>query len=272
MSGATEARISVHVAATPEIAGEYAANEVIARLERARLARGYMTLGCPSGRSLRTTYAALARLAAARNADLGGLHIFMMDEYVQPDGPRWALCPRDAHYSCRRFGDAEIRRSLNANIDTSLQMPAQNLHVPDPNAPDAYETLIERFGGIDVFLLASGRSDGHVAFNPQGCGLHERTRVIELSEATRRDNLDTFPEFRTLAEVPRHGVSVGPATIAHHSRAALLMLLGAGKTVALQRVASLHRYDPSWPASVVLECADAQIVADEAALRSPAVA
>ena len=152
---------------------------------------------------------------------------------------RWALCPYDAHYSCRRFGDVEIRQRLNANIDTSLQMPAQNLHVPDPNAPDAYEALIEHLGGIDMFLLASGRTDGHVAFNPQGCALQERTRVIELSEATRRDNLDTFPNFRALAEVPRHGVSVGPATIARHSRAALLMLLGAGKAAALQRVTSL---------------------------------
>ncbi len=242
------------------------------RLERGHLARGYMTIGCPSGRSLRTTYAALSQLAAARSTDLSELHIFMMDEYVQRDGARWALCPYDAHYSCRRFGEIEIRQRLNTFIEPSLHMPAQNLHVPDPNAPDAYEALIERLGGIDMFLLAAGRSDGHVAFNPRGCALHERTRVIELSEATRRDNLDTFPDFRALADVPRHGVSVGPATIAHHSRAALLMLLGTGKATALRRVTSLHHYDPDWPASVVLECADAQIIADEAALPSPAVA
>ena len=146
----------------------------------------------------------------------------------------------------------------------TLRVPLENLHVPDPNAPDDYEALIERLGGIDVFLLASGQTDGHVAFNPQGCALSERTRVIELTQATRRDNLGTFPDFRNLAEVPRYGVSVGPGTIAHHSRAALMMLLGAAKGIALQRVTSTTTYDPDWPASVVVECADAQIVTDDA--------
>ena len=227
-----------------------------------------MTLGCPGGRSLRTTYAALARLAAVRNADLSCLHIVMMDEYIEAKGERWTLCPADAHYSCRRFGDIEIRQVFNAGIDTASHVPAANVHVPDPNAPEEYEALIERLGGIDVFLLASGQTDGHVAFNGQGCTLHERTRVIELTDATRRDNLGTFPGFRSLSEVPRYGVSVGPGSIARHSRAALLMLLGAGKATALRRVTSTPAYDPDWPASVVLECADAQIVTDDAAVRA----
>ena len=249
-------------------AGEFVALETLERLARARDARGVMTLGCPGGRSLRTTYNALARIAAERAIDLSALHIVMMDEYVEARGERWALCSPDAHYSCYRFGDVEIRRSINAGLPDALRIPANNLHVPDPNAPLRYESLIERLGGIDVFLLASGASDGHVAFNPQGCAFGERTRVVELAEATRTDNLATFPEFRDLSEVPRFGVSVGPATIASHSRAAILVLLGAGKTTAVRRVTDASRYDPDWPASVVLECADTQIVADVAAARS----
>jgi glucosamine-6-phosphate deaminase len=259
-------RVPVSVFATPEIAGSFAADEILMRLEHARRTRARMTLGCPGGRSLRTTYAALARLAAVRRLDLSTLHILMMDEYVELDGEAYRLCPADAHYSCRRFGDVEIRQALNAGLAAPLRVPAENLHVPDPNAPADYEALIGRLGGVDVFLLASGQTDGHVAFNPQGCALDARTRVIELTQATRRDNLGTFPDFRNLAEVPRYGVSVGPGTIAHHSRAALMMLLGAAKGVALQRVTSTPTYDPDWPASVVVECADAQIVADDAAV------
>lgn len=236
------------------------------RLERARRTRGLMTLGCPGGRSLRTTYAAFARLAAVRRLDLSTLHILMMDEYIERDGDAFRLCPADAHYSCRRFGDVEIRQAFNAGLAPELRIPPANLHVPDPNAPDRYEALLERLGGVDVFLLASGQTDGHVAFNPQGCARDARTRVIELTQATRRDNLGTFPGFRNLAEVPRYGVSVGPGTIAHHSRSALMLLLGAAKGVALQRVTSTPTYDPDWPASVVVECADAQIVTDDAAV------
>jgi glucosamine-6-phosphate deaminase len=89
--------------------------------------------------------------------------------------------------------------------------------------------------------------------------------VIELSGPTRRDNLVTFPQFRGLHEVPRFGVSVGPATIATHSHAAILVLLGASKTTAFDRITGATHYDPDWPASVVLACTDAQVVADEAA-------
>jgi glucosamine-6-phosphate deaminase len=259
-----ESSISPRVFESAAAAGEFAAREALVRLERARAARGLMTLGCPGGRSLRSTYRALARLAGEGHIDVSALHIVMMDEYVEAHGERWALCPADAHYSCRRFGDVEIRQLINAGV-AARRIPAANVHVPDPNAPLDYETLIERLGGIDVFLLASGASDGHVAFNPQGCALHERTRTIELSEPTRRDNLATFPQFRGLHEVPRFGVTVGPATIATHSHAAMLVLLGAAKTTAFERVSAATQYDPDWPASVVLACADAQIVADEAA-------
>ena len=44
------------------------------------------------------------------------------------------------------------------------------------------------------------------------------------------------------------------------------MLLGGGKVTALRRITSAAHYDPDWPASVVLECTDAQIVADSAAV------
>jgi glucosamine-6-phosphate deaminase len=209
---------------------------------------------------------ALAQRAANAHADLSALHLVMMDEYVEPRGATWTPCPPDAHYSCRRFGDVEIRGVLNAAVAERSQIAARNLHVPDPAAPDQYESLIERLGGIDVFLLASGQTDGHVAFNPQGSSAHEGTRVIELTQETRRDNLATFPQFRDLDAVPRWGVSVGTGTIARHSRAAILMLLGEGKGQALRRIAAVNEYDPDWPASIVLACADAQIVADVAAV------
>ena len=182
---ALRSSIPLSVFSDADAVGEFTARETLARLERAREQRGVMTLGCPGGRSLRTTYRALARLAAERTVDLRSLHIVMMDEYVEARGERWALCSPDAHYSCLRFGDAEIRQLLNAHLPDALRMPATNLHVPDPNAPLGYESLIESLGGIDVFLLASGASDGHVAFNPQGCALGERTRIVELAEATR---------------------------------------------------------------------------------------
>lgn len=99
------------------------------------------------------------------------------------------------------------------------------------------------------------------------------TRIVALADSTRRDNLSTFPTFRSLDEVPRFGVSVGLDTIARHSRAAILLFLGAGKREALARTLATGSFDGRWPASIVFDCAGAGIVADaEAAGRRSNVA
>jgi len=222
-------------------------------------------LGCPAGRSPMSTYRALAEEVSKRALDLSRVHLVLMDEFVVRDGDGWRLCDEGAHYSCRGFAMREIRARLNRGLVPGRALPADNLHVPDPAKPEAFEVLIERLGGVDLFLLASGSSDGHVAFNPPGTELSSRTRIVKLAEETRADNLSTFPEFGHLDAVPTHGVSVGLGTIVDHSRAALLVCPGAGKTRSVARLKALQRFDASWPASAIFACANARIFFDAAA-------
>jgi glucosamine-6-phosphate deaminase len=192
-------------------------------------------LGCPGGRSLRTTYRALPRLDR--------LVAVMMDEYVP-------VPPAGAHWSCARFARDEI--------------PVAEAWLPDPDDPSAYDERIAAAGGIELFLLASGASDGHVAFNGPGALRDGRTAVVPLADSTRRDNLATFPDFASLEEVPLRGVTVGLATIAG-ARRQRLVLHGAGKRAATERLLSLDRFDPDWPASIVHDCVDAEIWVDREA-------
>ena len=221
--------------------GEALADEVLARYERSE---GAFLLGCPGGRSLRTTYAALA----ARGAALDRLAVVTMDEYLG--------APAAAHYSVRRFAFEEIARPLG--------LEPEQVWLPEPAFPDAYDDRIAAAGGIDLFLLASGASDGHVAFVPPGAPRDGRTSVLAIAESTRRDNLVTFPEFGTLDEVPSHGVSVGLATIAA-ARALRLVLHGADKRSAAARLLALDDFDPSWPASIVHAHPDAEVWLDKEA-------
>lgn len=251
-----------------EALGRAAAEEIVSCWSRA--AGSTLTLGCPSGRSPRSTYAALAQALAGRAIDGRNIHLVMMDEYVEQHEGSWRVCPAEAHYSCTRFGNVEIRGVLNGALREKI--PAENLHVPDPSDPLSYERKIEALGGIDVFVLASGAGDGHVAFNPPGTGVHELTRRVQLAETTRIDNMATFPAFADLAEVPRFGVSVGPGTIVRHARASVMILLGADKGRALRRILDADGYDPAWPSSVVNVCRDSVIFADEAAAHAAAEA
>ena len=134
--------------------------------------------------------------------------------------------------------------------------------MPDAAAPADYDKQLEAAGGIDLFLLASGAGDGHIAFNPPGSARDSETRIVELAEQTRRDNLATFPDFSSLDEVPTHGVTIGIASIATLSAAAAMIVWGEGKRQAFNRLTSAEAYDPSWPATIVAECRSAEIHAD----------
>jgi glucosamine-6-phosphate deaminase len=100
---------------------------------------------------------------------------------------------------------------------------------------------------------------------PPGSALDGGVTIVPLAETTRRDNMVTFPTFRSLDEVPTHGVSVGLGTIVRVSRRVRLVLLGEGKRSAAVRVLGATGFDPAWPATMIHGCRDAAIWLDTAA-------
>jgi len=231
------------------------AGEILQGIASARREGRRYLLGCPSGRSLRGTYRELGRAARQLSCTTHHVVVAMMDEYLISGDGGLSLCPADAHYSCRGFGRAEILAELGG----------AELWIPDPRAPERFDARLAAAGGIDLFLLASGASDGHVAFNPPGTTLESVTRVVRLAESPRRDNLATFPAFHDLAEVPGSGVSVGLGTIAGLSRAAAMVIHGSHKREAARRLLAGEGFDPSWPATVIHACRGARILLDRAA-------
>ena len=127
----------------------------------------------------------------------------------------------------------------------------------------SYEHHLRAEGGIELFLLASGAGAGHVAFNPPGAARDRRTRIVEVPDSTRRDNRVTFPSFDgALDRVPRHGVTVGIATIRELSNEVIMLLQGRDKQEAARRLLAADSYDPTWPATVVAECRQAHLYLD----------
>ena len=259
--GEGKGNIPVLVFADANALGEHLAADLLTEIAE----KDVFLLGCPGGRSLRSTYRAMGRLAAQDSADLSRLVIVMMDDYVLPQGEGHAYCPADAHYSCRRFAREEIQGALNEGLDTGQRIPDKNVWLPDPANPGEYDERLTAAGGIDAFLLASGASDGHVAFNPPGSALECGTRIVPLPDSTRRDNLATFPEFEDLSQVPAHGVTVGLGTISALSRRALMAIHGAGKEEAVRRLADCGGFDAAWPASLLYNCPGPMLLLDEAA-------
>lgn len=224
----------------------------------AATARPYL-LGCPGGRSLLSTYRRLRKTVVEQSVDLSPLVIVMMDDYVINMDSGFAHVPIDAHYSCRRFAVEEIARPLS---DLAGAPDRRRIWMPDPANPSAFDRRIADAGGIDLFLLASGVSDGHIAFNPPGSPRDSITRIVELSIETRIDNMATFPAFESLEQVPTQGVTVGVGTIADQSRSAVMVCVGRSKQQTTRRIASASGYDPSWPATIVTAIPDAELWID----------
>lgn len=245
-----------------EVLGRALAAEIMDGIRTARREGRRYLLGCPGGRSGRSTYRALAQLAPGD--DMSHLVIVMMDEYLEPapSGGFRHVSP-DAPHSCRRFAEQEIR----APIDAVAAVPIldEAIWLPDQADLTAYEPRIEAAGGVDLFIVASGASDGHVAFMPPGSPLDGGVAIVPLAETTRQDNMATFPTFRSLDEVPTHGVSVGLGTIRRQSRVVRLVMLGAAKQHAAARVLGSTGFDPAWPATMIHACPDAAIWLDAAA-------
>lgn len=135
---------------------------------------------------------------------------------------------------------------------------------PDGQAADP-DTEAERYGRevaearVAVQVLGIGRN-GHLGFNEPGSALDSRTRVVRLTETTRRDNARFFD---SPAEVPTHAITQGLGTI---MRARRLVLIALGERKADAVRASLHGpVDPGCPASVLQRHPDAYVVTDRAA-------
>jgi len=246
--------------------GETLAADIAKGIAHANDAGRCYLLGCPGGRSPRATYRALAEQVAISRLPLSQLVIVMIDDYVVPNGGSYVLASADAHYSVRRFAAREIVAPLNSAAEIGRGIIAGHVWFPDPDDAAGYDDRLRAAGGLDLLILASGASDGHVGFNPPGTPGDARSRVVKLAESTRRDNMRTFPDFATLDEVPTHGVTVGIATIAEFAARAVLVATGTEKQQAVAHLAGADSYDPAWPASVVTICRQGSVYADSAAM------
>jgi glucosamine-6-phosphate deaminase len=250
---------AVAVFPSAERLGDALAGEIAARLAGS----GRLVLGCPAGRTPTHTLRALVRTLPA-DADLSRLTIVMMDEYLQHNGSGLALVDPQLDHSCRGYLQRELVEPLNQGRPIARQLASGNLLVPDPADPHDFDDRVAALG-VDLFILASGASDGHVGFQGPGASADAGTGIVALAESTRRDNLGTFPHLREMDDVPRYGISIGLGTIVRHSDSAVLVMTGEHKALSAGRVTGTDEFESDWPATVIHRCRQPRIWLDPAA-------
>ena len=92
-------------------------------------------------------------------------------------------------------------------------------HTHFPFRPtSAFEDKIAGSMGIDLCILGIG-TNGHIAFNEPGSSFKSRTRVVNLSEQTIKDN-SRF--FNSIDDVPTQAITMGLGTIMESKKIVLM--------------------------------------------------
>ena len=178
------------------------------------------TLGLPTGSSPLGVYRELISAFREGKVSFAQVATFNMDEYLGlgEDHPQ------------------SYKRYMKDNFFSSLDIPPENIHIPDGMTKDpeaeclAYEEAIKTAGGIELFMGGTG-SDGHIAFNEPGSSISSRTRVATLNSETRTANARFFDG--DIAKVPARALTVGIGTIMD-AKEVLILASGRQKAKAIQ--------------------------------------
>jgi glucosamine-6-phosphate deaminase len=149
---------------------------------------------------------------------------------------------------------------MKQHLFDHVDLDPAHAHLPNGMAADLdaeclrYEREIRESGGLDLTFLGLGRN-GHIGFNEPGTPFDAHTRVVQLTESTRRANAEFFPG----TAVPTHAITMGIGTILESKRIVLLVA-GSGKEAALERLRSAI-IGEDFPASALWTHGDVTVLA-----------
>lgn len=235
-----EIKIKNNYDAVSETAARTIAGEILTREDP--------VLGLPTGDTPKGTYELLVNYYEQGLLDFSRVKSFNLDEYY-PISP-------DHRKSFARY----MEKRLFGKVDTR----EKNVTVPDGTVPrdkierycKSYEEKISAAGGIDLLILGIGKN-GHIGFNEPGTDFGSKTRLVELTERTKKEN------FNDPDAAPDRAITMGIRTIMNAKRIVLLAT-GEEKSRSIGK-ALTGPVTEEWPASILQLHPNAAFVLDRRA-------
>ena len=200
-------------------------------------------LGLATGRTMEPLYAALVRR----------LMLWSAQDLVELRR-RWCSFNLDEYLGVQAGDQCSYSTYMSRHLAEPLQLRPETLHLPNGSAPDgdaaaqSYAAALDACGGVGVQLLGLG-SNGHVGFNEPPTAADQACHVVDLSEATRRQNSGLFGGDP--AAVPSQAITLGLQEILAADEIHLVVT-GAAKADILKRLLTLPAPQPGLPASWLL--------------------
>lgn len=242
-------RLSTHIAATAEEGAIRVADEVAAAIRAKEAAGEQCVLGLTAGKSPIGVYRELVKRHKNEGLSFRNVMIFTLFEF----------------YPIAADEQQSYTYSLYEELINQVDIPSAQVHTLDGTvAPEQvseyckrYEAEIQAAGGIDIMLLGMG-DQGQVALNESGTYRNTSTRIVALSNASRKL---VASAFYGVANVPTRALTVGIATIMQAER---IILIGWGEDksgVAAKVIEGA--VDAAVPASYLQNHHNVEVVLDE---------
>ena len=169
----------------------------------------------------------------------------------------------DEYYPITPDNDQSYRYFMNYNLFDHVNIDKANTSVPDGTVKDveahckAYEEHIDELGGIDIQVLGMGRN-GHIGFNEPFTPFDSKTRVVDLTDNTIKDNARFFDSPKS---VPTRAITMGISEIMSAKR---IILLASGLNKAQAVFDAINgALDTKCPASVLTKHANCTFILDK---------
>ena len=106
---------------------------------------------------------------------------------------------------------------MRKNLFNRTNIYPDHSHFPF-HPTSAFEDKISESMGIDLCILGIG-TNGHIAFNEPGSSFKSRTRAVDLSDQTIKDNSRFFD---SIDDVPKQAITMGLGTIMESKKIVLM--------------------------------------------------
>lgn len=171
-------------------------------------------IGLATGKTFTGFYKKLVEKQKKSNLSFSNTITFNLDEYVglPPTHPK------------------SFNYYMKNNLFKHVDIPDKNYHIPDGTAKnlkkecEKYERKIKKADGIHTQFLGIGKN-GHIGYNEPGSPHDSRTRVVKLTEETRKNKKENFESQK----VPPKAITMGIGTILESDQ---IILLASGKEKA----------------------------------------
>ncbi len=207
------------------------------------------SLGLATGSTPLGLYKELIKEYKKGEIDFSKVKTFNLDEYY----PITKDDPQSYHYF------------MHENFFNHINIKKQNIHLLNGLAKDPdqeCEKYEEKLKDTKRTQILGIGTNGHIAFNEPGSSFNSRTRQVELSKNTIKDNSRFFKKEE---EVPKYALTMGLKTILE-SKKIILLATGEKKAEVIKKVIE-QDINPAIPATILKKHRDVTIILDEEAAK-----